>query len=73
MSKNNGDSVFSGSSVKQGQLHGIVTETGEHTFFGRAAMLVQGTDELGHFQQVRFTSDVIDTICSPWPHWDAPA
>lgn len=52
VSKKIGDEVYSGSSIKQGQLHGIVTETGAHTFFGRAATLVAGVDERGHFQKV---------------------
>src|SRR5262245_37454400 len=50
--KASGDEVYSGSSIKQGQLHGVVTETGAHTFFGRAATLVQGVEGQGHFQKV---------------------
>ncbi|XP_017648124.1 ATPase 9, plasma membrane-type-like isoform X2 [Gossypium arboreum] len=52
VNKNAGDEVFSGSTVKQGELEAIVIATGVHTFFGKAAHLVDSTNNVGHFQQV---------------------
>ncbi|WJX74972.1 Plasma membrane ATPase 4 [Trifolium repens] len=52
VTKNPGDEVFSGSTVKQGELEAIVIATGVHTFFGKAAHLVDSTNQIGHFQQV---------------------
>jgi H+-transporting ATPase len=37
-----GDVAFSGSSIKQGERHAVVYATGQKTFFGRAAALIQG-------------------------------
>nr|XP_029151168.1 ATPase 9, plasma membrane-type isoform X4 [Arachis hypogaea] len=50
-----GDEVFSGSTVKQGEIEAIVIATGVHTFFGKAAHLVDSTNQVGHFQQVRYS------------------
>ncbi|CAI0427854.1 unnamed protein product [Linum tenue] len=47
-----GDEVFSGSTCKQGELEAVVIATGVHTFFGKAAHLVDSTNQVGHFQQV---------------------
>ncbi|GMN49921.1 hypothetical protein TIFTF001_019084 [Ficus carica] len=47
-----GDEVFSGSTVKQGEIEAIVIATGVHTFFGKAAHLVDNTNQVGHFQKV---------------------
>ncbi|KOM27255.1 hypothetical protein LR48_Vigan406s006500 [Vigna angularis] len=52
VSKNPGDEVFSGSTVKQGELEAVVIATGVHTFFGKAAHLVDSTNQEGHFQKV---------------------
>uniref|UniRef100_A0A453QYF8 P-type ATPase A domain-containing protein n=1 Tax=Aegilops tauschii subsp. strangulata TaxID=200361 RepID=A0A453QYF8_AEGTS len=46
-----GQEVFSGSTVKQGELEAVVIATGVHTFFGKAAHLVDSTNNVGHFQQ----------------------
>ncbi|XP_024021857.1 ATPase 9, plasma membrane-type [Morus notabilis] len=46
------DEVFSGSTVKQGEIEAIVIATGVHTFFGKAAHLVDSTNQVGHFQKV---------------------
>ncbi|KAI7830888.1 hypothetical protein BX661DRAFT_209696 [Kickxella alabastrina] len=52
-SKDAGDEVFSGSTVKQGEAEAVVIGTGLNTFFGRAASLVAGANEgMGHLQQV---------------------
>lgn len=52
VTKNSGDVAFSGSTVKQGELEAVVIATGIHTFFGKAAHLVDSTNNVGHFQQV---------------------
>lgn len=52
VTKNPGDEVFSGSTCKQGEIEAIVIATGVHTFFGKAAHLVDSTNQVGHFQKV---------------------
>jgi H+-transporting ATPase len=52
VSKNPGDEVFSGSTCKQGEIEAVVIATGVHTFFGKAAHLVDSTNQVGHFQKV---------------------
>ncbi|KAL2338192.1 hypothetical protein Fmac_012638 [Flemingia macrophylla] len=52
VSRNPGDEVYSGSTVKQGELEAVVIATGVHTFFGKAAHLVDSTNQEGHFQKV---------------------
>ncbi|KAL3841056.1 hypothetical protein ACJIZ3_025647 [Penstemon smallii] len=52
VTKNPYDEVFSGSTCKQGELEAIVIATGVHTFFGKAAHLVDSTNQVGHFQKV---------------------
>ncbi|KAG6521297.1 ATPase 6, plasma membrane-type isoform X1 [Zingiber officinale] len=47
-----GDEVFSGSTCKQGEIEAVVIATGVHTFFGKAAHLVDSTNNVGHFQKV---------------------
>ncbi|CAA0828448.1 ATPase 11- plasma membrane-type [Striga hermonthica] len=47
-----GDGVYSGSTVKQGEIDAVVIATGVHTFFGKAAHLVDSTNQVGHFQKV---------------------
>ncbi|KAH9715597.1 ATPase 9 plasma membrane-type [Citrus sinensis] len=47
-----GDEVFSGSTCKQGEIEAVVIATGVHTFFGKAAHLVDSTNQEGHFQKV---------------------
>lgn len=50
--KKKGDTVYSSSIVKQGQMLAVVTKTGSQTFIGRAANLISITVEQGHFQKV---------------------
>ncbi|BBN01709.1 H+-transporting ATPase [Marchantia polymorpha subsp. ruderalis] len=50
--KSTGDLVYSGSTCKQGEVRALVTATGIHSFFGRAAHLVSSTHQEGHFQKV---------------------
>ncbi|RWR75488.1 ATPase 9, plasma membrane-type [Cinnamomum micranthum f. kanehirae] len=52
VNKNPGDEVFSGSTCKQGEIEAVVIATGVHTFFGKAAHLVDSTNQVGHFQKV---------------------
>ncbi|KAH7554029.1 hypothetical protein JRO89_XS12G0098600 [Xanthoceras sorbifolium] len=52
VTKGPGDSVYSGSTCKQGEIEAVVIATGVHTFFGKAAHLVDTTNQVGHFQQV---------------------
>ncbi|KAK2449254.1 plasma membrane ATPase [Trifolium repens] len=47
-----GQEVFSGSTCKQGEIEAVVIATGVHTFFGKAAHLVDSTNNVGHFQMV---------------------
>ncbi len=52
VTKNPSDEVFSGSTCKQGEIDAVVIATGVHTFFGKAAHLVDSTNQVGHFQKV---------------------
>ncbi|XP_066371382.1 plasma membrane ATPase 1-like isoform X1 [Miscanthus floridulus] len=52
VTKGPGDGVYSGSTVKQGEIEAVVIATGVHTFFGKAAHLVNSTNQVGHFQKV---------------------
>ncbi len=49
--KKGGDSAYSGSVVRQGEMQGVVTATGMHTYFGRTAQLVETAQTRSHFQQ----------------------
>ena len=53
--KSAGDPVYSGSSVKQGEMNALVTGTGAHTFFARTAELVQSAGAVSHFQKAVLT------------------
>ncbi|OMO52600.1 Cation-transporting P-type ATPase [Corchorus olitorius] len=63
VTKHPGDGVYSGSTCKQGEIEAVVIATGVHTFFGKAAHLVESTTHVGHFQQV-LTSIGNFCICS---------
>ncbi|XP_064965751.1 plasma membrane ATPase-like [Musa acuminata AAA Group] len=52
VTKNPGSGVYSGSTCKQGEIEAVVIATGVHTFFGKAAHLVDSTNQVGHFQKV---------------------
>ena len=54
VTKNPGDEAFSGSTCKQGEIEAVVIATGVHTFFGKAAHLVDNTNQEGHFQKVSY-------------------
>jgi len=47
-----GDSVYSSSTVKQGQMLAMVFKTGADTYIGRTASLINMTVDQGHFQKV---------------------
>jgi len=51
VSKKPGDSAYSGSIAKKGEMTAVVTGTGSHTFFGRTAGLVQSAGAPSHFAQ----------------------
>ncbi|XP_074329744.1 plasma membrane ATPase 1-like isoform X1 [Apium graveolens] len=63
VTKNPGDGVYSGSTCKQGEIDAVIIATGVHTFFGKAAHLVENTTHVGHFQMV-LTSIGNFCICS---------
>lgn len=52
VTKKTGDEVFAGSTCKHGEIEAVVIATGVHSFFGKAAHLVDSTESVGHFQQV---------------------
>ncbi|KAG5068275.1 hypothetical protein JHK85_000652 [Glycine max] len=49
------DGVYSSSTCKQGEIEVVVIATGVHTFFGKAAHLVDTTNQVGHFQKGAIT------------------
>ncbi len=51
VSKTKGDTVYSGSIVKKGEMTVVVTAIGANTFFGRTAKLVATAGSKSHFQQ----------------------
>ena len=51
VNKKPGDTAYSGSVAKQGEMVAVVTATGGKTFFGRTAKLVADAGARSHFQQ----------------------
>ena len=51
VNKEKGDIAYSGSIGKQGEMVGIVTATGNETYFGKTAKLVAGAKSVSHFQK----------------------
>jgi H+-transporting ATPase len=51
VSKQSGDAVYSGATVKQGEMVAVVTATGSSTYFGRTARLVAQARPESHFQK----------------------
>lgn len=49
--KKAGDTAYSGSIVRLGQMQGIVTATGANTYFGKTAKLVETAGAVSHFQR----------------------
>ncbi|OEL30304.1 ATPase 10, plasma membrane-type [Dichanthelium oligosanthes] len=52
VTKRTGDLVFTGSTCKHGEIKAVAIATGIHSFFGKAAHLVNSTEVVGHFQKV---------------------
>jgi H+-transporting ATPase len=46
-----GDTIYSGSIVRQGEMRGVVTATGMNTYFGKTAQLVETAVQRSHFQK----------------------
>jgi H+-transporting ATPase len=51
VTRKSGETVYSGSITKQGEIDALVYATGEHTFFGKTAHLVQVAHTVSHFQR----------------------
>ena len=51
VTKRTGEVAYSGSIAKQGEMVGLVVATGQDTFFGRTAKLVQSARSVSHFQK----------------------
>ncbi len=50
-SKKPGDAIFSGSIIRRGEIGALVYATGDKTYFGRTADLVQSAHVVSHFQK----------------------
>ena len=46
-----GESVYSGSIIRQGEIDGLVSTTGKDTYFGKTAHLVETAEKTSHFQK----------------------
>ncbi|KAL0311196.1 UNVERIFIED_CONTAM: Plasma membrane ATPase 3 [Sesamum angustifolium] len=66
VTKGPGDGVYSGSTCKQGEIEAIVIATGVHTF-GKAAHLVDSTNQVGHFQKASSLMGMIIEIIVMYP------
>jgi H+-transporting ATPase len=51
VTKKSGDAVFSGSIVRTGEIGAFVYGTGENTYFGKTAQLVEQAVTVSHFQK----------------------
>jgi len=51
LDKQEGDTIYSGSTVKQGEMTAKVIATGKDTYFGRTASLIEEADTVSHFQK----------------------
>ena len=49
--RKSGQAVFSGSIIRRGEIGALVYATGEKTYFGRTAQLVQEAHTVSHFQK----------------------
>jgi H+-transporting ATPase len=49
--KKSGETGYSGSIIRQGEMTAVVTDTGIRTYFGRTAKLVSQARPVSHFQQ----------------------
>jgi H+-transporting ATPase len=55
VSKKVGETAYSGSVARQGEMVALVTATGAETYFGRTAKLVEGAGAVSHFQRAVLT------------------
>jgi H+-transporting ATPase len=46
-----GDTIYSGSIIKRGEIESLVYATGQDTYFGKTAALAQGASKTSHFQR----------------------
>jgi H+-transporting ATPase len=51
VTRKTGDTVYSGSVLKQGEIDAAVSATGQNTYFGKTAHLVETAHTESHFQQ----------------------
>jgi H+-transporting ATPase len=51
ISRKSGEAVFSGSIIRQGEIGALVYATGDKTYFGKTAQLVQEAHTVSHFQK----------------------
>jgi H+-transporting ATPase len=51
ITRNFGEAVFSGSIIRQGEIGALVYATGENTYFGKTAQLVEQAHNVSHFQR----------------------
>ncbi len=51
VSRRAGESIYSGSIIRQGEADAVVSATGQQTYFGRTAQLVQTAHTTSHFQR----------------------
>ena len=51
VTRNYEDTVYSGSVVRQGEISALVYATGESTYFGKTAQLVESAQNTSHFQR----------------------
>ncbi len=49
--KKSGDTIYSGAIVKKGEMTAKVTATGTKTYFGKTASLIEGANNVSHFQR----------------------
>jgi H+-transporting ATPase len=51
VTRKRGDTVYSGSIVRQGEIDALVKATGKNTYFGKTAELVEEAHTVSHFQK----------------------
>ena len=53
--RSNGETIYSGSTVRHGEAIGTVTATGSHSYYGRTAELVRTARSPAHLEKLLFT------------------
>jgi H+-transporting ATPase len=51
VTRKSGEAIYSGSILKQGEIDGLVYGTGQNTYFGKTAHLVETAHTVSHFQR----------------------